>query len=141
MKPLRKYLKLIAVFLAVTFLMQSWNVYTYKATTVDEAVNSNYKQVKVKSYTDQTYRFEELEKVNEGYYRSTYKDSKTAKKLTDQITYEDGFEYVKILLREEQLYKVYVKEYNNTMSTVLTYVALLPILASTWFGIATYWGY
>ena len=53
MKPLRKHLKLIALFLSVTFLAQSCNVYTYKPTTVDEVVKSGFaNKIKVKTNTN-----------------------------------------------------------------------------------------
>jgi hypothetical protein len=40
MKPLRKHLKLIALFLTVTFLVQSCTVYRYKVATTKDAVSS-----------------------------------------------------------------------------------------------------
>ena len=38
MKPLRKHLKLIALFLTITFLMQSCKVNSYKPTTLNGAI-------------------------------------------------------------------------------------------------------
>ncbi len=129
MKPLHKHVKRIALFLAVIFLLPSCKVYTYKLTTVDEAVNIDYKMVKVKSGNDETYIFTNLEKIGEDHFGIALKNSRTAKKFYEQITYEDEFDYVKILLKKEQVNKVYVKKYNNTMSTILTYGALLPIFS------------
>ena len=138
MKPLRKHLKGIALFLATIFLLQSCSVYSYEPSRIDEAVNDSNKGVKVKSENNETYIFTDLEKIGEDHFGIALKNSKTAKKLSGQITYEDEFEYVKILLKKEQLNKVYVKKYNNTLSTILTYVALSPILATVGFAIAMY---
>ena len=128
MKPLRKHLKLIALFLAVTFLVQSCNVYTYKPTTVDEAVKTNLVKVKTKSKNSETYRFNDLENINNAYYGIAHKNSKTAKKLSDQITNEDEFNYVKILLKEEQLNRVYLKMRNKTLSIILPYAIGIVII-------------
>ena len=119
MKPLRKHLKPIALFLAVTFLVQSCKVYTYKATTVDAAINTDFKEVKVKSNNGETYRFDKLEEKDGVYYAIAKKNSKIAKKLVNQITYKDEFKYVKILLNEEQLGEVYLREHDKKLYTIL----------------------
>ncbi len=126
MKTQRKHLKLIELFLSVTVLVQSCKVYTYKATTVDEAVKTNLVKVKTKSKKNETYRFNDLENINDAHYGIAHKNSKTAKKLSDQITMEDEFNNVKILLKEEQLNRVYLKKHNKTLSTILPFA--IPIL-------------
>lgn len=121
MKALRRHLKQIALFLAVIFLMQSCKVYTYKSITLEEAVKFDYNKVKVKSRNNKTYRFDKLEKKDGVHYGTALKNSKTAKKLSDQITYKDEFSYVKILIKEHQLREVYVKEQDKTWSRILSF--------------------
>ena len=125
MKPLRKHLKLIALFLAVTFLVQSCKVYKYPQATLEEAVKSNDK-VKVNSNTNEKYIFTQLEKNNGQYYGITKSNSTTAKLLSDQITYQDEFNYVKILLNDEQLRDVYVKKHDKALSTIVS--ILVPVI-------------
>ena len=63
MKLHYKHLKLVALLLFVTFLVSSCKVYHSGTVSVDEAVSS-FKEVKVKSYDNETYRFKRLGKRN-----------------------------------------------------------------------------
>jgi len=124
-KPLRKHLKLIALILSVTVLLQSCSVYTYKPTTVVDAVNSGFAYtIKVKSINNESYTFAKLEKENEQIYGIVKKKSRTASILSNQITEIGVYNYdnVKILLKEEQFKEIYIKKRDKTLSTVIPIV-------------------
>ena len=103
MKPPRKHIKLIALFLAVTFLVQSCKVYKYKATTLDEVVKApKYQKIKVKTGLNQSYEFIKLVRENGRLYGLAKIQSETARKLKNQIIENSAYDYVKIIIHEEQ---------------------------------------
>jgi len=118
MKAIRKYLKLIILFFSFTFLLQSCKVYHTKTVTVDDAILSS-KRVKINSFRNDTYKFDELG-IEEGkLYGLTKKKSLTAKKLSFQ-NYKviDNSNYVKIWLPNSIVKDIHPQ--NNTMSTVVS---------------------
>ena len=134
MKPLCKYLKPIALFLAVTFLVQSCvTIYHAKSATIDEALyqskkprHKTFKNIKVKSSTKEVYKFKSLIKEEDKIYGIAHKNWKASELLSNQIVqYQD--DKVKILLTEEQINEIYLK--NNTFSTIAS-VGTIIIVAS-----------
>jgi len=125
MKPLRKHLKPIALFLAVTFLVQSCKVYHSGTVSVDEAISSQ-KRVKVKSNDNETYRFKKLDKNNGKLYGVAHRNSDAAHYLSSNIIDNtNGGKYVDILIPDKFISKIQL--HNKSLSTVLT--VLLPIIA------------
>ena len=126
MKTIRKHLKLIALFFSFTFLLQSCKVYQTKTVTVDEAIQSS-KRVKINTFRNDTYKFEELRKDDGKLYGITKKKSGTAKDLSFQ-GYEENAnsKYVKILLPDTIVKEVYLQ--NKTMSTVISIAVPLLII-------------
>ena len=129
MKPLCKHLKRIALFLAITFLVQSCKVYTYKPTSVNDAVKSGFaRKVKVKTNSNETFIFDRLEHKDGVYYGIAKKESATAKNLSNQILYQDDFNYVKISLTDVQFKQIYVKKHDKTLSTIVTILVPVTII-------------
>jgi len=117
MKTIRQHLKLISLFLAITFFIQSCSVYHTSDVTIDEAIVSNNK-VKLIS-TQDSYVFQDLQRENGNIYGITKKNSTTAKSLSSQITEDTkNSKLVKILLTNEQLKRIHLE--NKTMSTLGT---------------------
>ena len=120
-------LKWIAIALSVLMLMQSCKVYHGKTATVDEAVLSQ-KRVIAKNFINRTYRFNNLQKVDDKLYGKAKRSSKTAKDLSDWIIEDKSDEkWVVIELRERT-----IKEYriqNKTLGTILTIATVALICA------------
>ncbi|WP_372794674.1 hypothetical protein [Lutibacter sp.] len=126
MKAIRKHLKIVTLFFSFTFLLQSCKVYHTKTVTVDEAILSS-KRVKVNTYRNDTYKFEELRKDDGKLYGITKKKSGTAKDLSFQgYEEDDNSKYVKILLPDTIVKEVYLQ--NKTMSTVVSIAVPLLII-------------
>ena len=87
METIRKHLKWISFLLAIIFLFQSCKVYHNKTATVDEAVRS-FKRVKINSYGNHVYKFENLQIKEEQLYGLAKRSSKTAETLSGQIVEE-----------------------------------------------------
>jgi hypothetical protein len=133
MKPLREHLKPIALFLVVTFLMQSCvTIYHSKSATIDEALmvskkerSNTLKNIKVKSSTNRVYKFKSLTKEDGQIYGIAHKNWKSSKFLFNQIVqYQD--EKVKILLTTDQVNEIYLKNYflSNLIAITITPVVL-----------------
>ena len=126
MKPLRRHLKLIALFLAVTFLMQSCSVCNYKPTTLDNALKT-YKSttidgtvkgkcIKTKVKTQhRTYVFTKMEKENEQVFG--YEKRNTG--------------YNKIPLEQFQTIEIYTQRKDKTLSIILPVVGPLVFITMT----------
>ena len=65
-----KYLKPVALFPAVAILFQGCKVYSYhkETATIDEAINSDLKRVKVIAYDGRKYEFDSIYYKNEKLY-------------------------------------------------------------------------
>ena len=126
MKTIRKHLKLIALFLSVVFLLQSCKVYQAKTVMLDEAIQSSGR-VKVNSYRNDKYKFEQLIIEDGKLYGITKKKSLTAKKLSFQNHKEiDNSNDVKILLPDNIGKDIHLQ--NKTMSTVVSIAIPLLII-------------
>ena len=137
MKPLSKHLKLIALLLSVTVLLQSCKSYSYKPTTINAAVNApQYETVKIKTDNKESYLFIKLLRENGELYGLAEKQSKTAKKLSEQtaLISKYGYDYVKILLNEEQINKVYMRELVEAKSNPLNLLFFLGIVVVAMIG-------
>lgn len=117
MKTIRKHLRSVSLFLAITFFIQSCSVYHSSTASIDEAIQSNDK-IKLEA-TEDTYEFQELQRENGNIYGITKRKSVTADLLSAQIVEDTkGKKYVKILLRNDQLNNIHLQ--NKTMSTLAT---------------------
>lgn len=101
MKIIRRHLKIIVIFLAVTFSLQSCSVYTYKPTTVDNAVESGFaRKIKVKTNSHDSYTFIKMEREN-GAIFGVDKD------------------YGKTPLKRDQIKEIRIKKRDKTLSIVV----------------------
>ena len=132
MKTIRVYLKFISLFLALLITLQSCSVYHSKLASVDEAIQSVNK-VKVITASNDTYRFEKLQKENDQIYGVVKKGTETAIKLYEQGIMKDNIsEYVTVLLEDGTIKQIYLK--NKTLSTVLTITIPIVGVAVVIFG-------
>ena len=117
MKKIRKHLKIIAIILCISLLVQSCRVYRSNTISITEAVN-NSKNVKIKD-GNKKYKFKFLSVSENKFYGYTNKNSKTAKLLSEQIV-ETNLKYGlgKIELQEEQLKSIH--PVNITLSITLS---------------------
>lgn len=117
MKTIRKYLKWISFLLSIIVLFQSCKVYQNKSATVDEAVKS-LKRVKIISFGDNIYKFENLQ-IREGQlYGLAKKNSKTAETLSGQVVEENGnTKYAKIHILDNTIKEIHIQ--NKTMSIIV----------------------
>ena len=116
MKTLGHHLKWITITLSMLLVFQSCKVYQSKTVTVNEAILST-ERVKVNNFNNESYKFESLYKENEQLYGYTKIESRTAKKLTEQIV-EVNVKFVKILLSEKTIKEYHLQD--KTLSTVLS---------------------
>lgn len=126
MKTIRKHLRSVSLFLAITFFIQSCSVYHSNTASIDEAIQSNDK-IKLTSETEDNYEFQELQRENGNIYGITKRNSVTADLLSAQIV-EDTKDQknVKILLRNDQLNNIHLQ--NKTMSTLGTIAVPLVVV-------------
>ena len=116
------HLKLVAIVFTLALLFQNCKVYQSKTISVDEAASS-LKRVKVKSITNETYKFKSLEKRDNQLYGFTRNKSKTAKLLSDQIIETSlSKNQVKILLTEKQVNEIHL--INQGLSDFLTVISI-----------------
>lgn len=124
MKPIRKHLKAIAIFLAIIFLVSSCKVYHSKTVSVDEAVYSS-KWVRVKAHDGETYRFKKLEKTKGKLVGVLLRNSDDAYYLTSYIIDStNSGKNVHILIPDAFISKIQLQ--NKELSTVLSIV--IPVL-------------
>ena len=128
METIRKHLKWISFLLAIIFLFQSCKVYHNKTATVDEAVRS-FKRVKINSYGNHVYKFENLQ-IQEGQlFGLAKRSSKTAETLSVQIVeVKENNKYVKIHILDNTIKEIHIQ--NKTMSIIVPIgVTILAITA------------
>ncbi|MCJ7757846.1 MAG: hypothetical protein MUP24_06825 [Gillisia sp.] len=116
MKTTNSNLQLLAVLLSIVLVFQSCKVYHSETATIEDASRFT-DNIKVVSATNEIYKFESLQKEEGEIYGIVDENSKTAKKLSNQIVeiiYPEG--WVKIHLLEENIKEIYLQ--NRTMSTV-----------------------
>jgi len=127
MKKTKSNLKLITLIL-IMLLFQSCKVYKSKSITSDEAVEFQ-RNVKIKTTTNETYKFESLQKDDGKLYGIAKRNSRTAKKLKDKIVKTNSnSKFVKILLPDNFVDKIYYQD--KTMSTVSSILNTMLLVAS-----------
>lgn len=127
MKKAKSNLKLITLILSV-LLFQSCKVYKSKPITSDEAVEFQ-RNVKIKTTTNETYKFESLQKEDGKLYGIAKSNSRTAKKLKDKIVKTNSnSKFVKILLPDNFVDKIYYQD--KTMSTISSVLNTLMLAGS-----------
>ena len=130
MKKTKSNLKLITLLLSV-LLFQSCKIYQAKPITSDEAVEFQ-RNVKIKTTTNETYKFESLQKEDGKLYGIAKSNSRTAKKLKDKIIKSNSNnKFVKILLPDDFIDKIYYQDKTrSTVSSVLNTVMLAGSIAT-----------
>jgi 16S rRNA C1402 (ribose-2'-O) methylase RsmI len=103
----------------------SVNAYQTSIATIEEALieskktrPNTLKNIKVKSSTDQVFKFKSLTKEDEKIYGIAHKNWKTSELLSNQIVQFQG-DKVKILLTKDQINEIYLKDYSD--SNLLTF--------------------
>jgi len=142
MKTIKIHLKIVAFLISSMVVFQSCSVYKYRTATVTEAVNSGFTYtIKLKSADNNSYKFMKLEKKDGMIYGIVKNNSKTASTLSNQITEVGVYSNndVKILMKEGQFEKVYIKGRDKTLSTILNVgIPLVVVGGIIWIGAETY---
>jgi len=131
MKKTKSNLKLITLLLSV-LLFQSCKIYKAKPITSDEAIEL-HRNVIIKPTTNETYKFESLQKMDGKLYGIAKSNSTTAIKLKDNIVTSNlNSKFVKIVLPDNFNDKIYYKDYKtlSTVSTILDITALIISIAA-----------
>lgn len=131
MKTLNFNHKLISLLVGFLFLFQSCSVYHSKSVSPETAIASE-KKLKLRTGTDQFYKFRKLEKSSSGIYGIAKKNSKTAALLSADIEGNyPGNNDVKIIIPENTIEEIRLK--NKALSTSLNIAGVTVLL---WFLIA-----
>lgn len=139
MKTLGHHLKWIAIILSTLLVFQSCRVYHSKTATVEEATLFS-QHIKIRSTSDETYRFKTLLREDGKLYGITWRKGSTARKLSEQIVLVSAGkdkDEVKILLDENAIREYHLQ--NKTMS-ILIPILIPVILAALMFVVAVYGG-
>jgi len=139
MKTLGHHLKWIAITLSMLLVFQSCRVYHSKTATVEEATLFS-QHIKIRSTSDETYRFKTLLREDGKLYGITWRKGSTARKLSEQIVLVSAGkdkDEVKILLDENAIREYHLQ--NKTMS-ILIPILIPVILAALMFVVAVYGG-
>jgi hypothetical protein len=135
MKTTHHQLKWIAITLSTILVFQSCRVYHSKTATIEEATLFS-QHIKIRSTSDETYRFKTLLREDGKLYGVTWRKGSTASKLSEQIVHVIGKDKdeVKILLDENTIKEYHLQ--NKTMSV------LIPILIPIFLVglVYAYWG-
>jgi len=135
MKTIYHHLKWIAITLSALMLLQSCRVYHSKTTTVEEATLFP-QHIKIKTTSDETYKFQSVIREDGKLYGITWRRGSTANKLSEQVVLVFGKDKdkVKILLDENTIREYHLQ--NKTMSI------LIPILIPIFLAglVYAYWG-
>ncbi len=135
MKGTHKYLRLFARLLIFILLFQSCNIYRSKPVSVDRAVEFNRK-VKLKTKSNQVYKFNSLEKEGADLFGIAKANSKEAKLMAENIV-EKNYKgkFVKIGIAENSVEEVKLKDYTMSVITPIAiglavFVGLVAFIAS-----------
>lgn len=74
MKVIKKYTRIICLFMTMLFFIQSCTIYNFKSSTLDEAVESK-KRTKIVTKSGKRLRFKKILLVDNNYYGVKRKDS------------------------------------------------------------------
>ena len=131
---IKQCVKQFAVLLTILVLFQNCSIYRAKEATIDEATTFPGK-VKIKTTSNESYKFERLVKENGKIYGIARKNSNQAKKLIDKVLPESADnKFVKINLPDNFIEEIHLK--NKTLSTVLEIIGVLYIVAIAAGGLA-----
>jgi len=111
-----KYLKPIAIFLAIQVLCQCCRVYYKEPVSVDEAMNNKLKMVKIITIDDRELRFDSI------YYKND--------KLCGLLRAKKGKS--EVLIKEESIKEIYFLNPNKSAGFTLLLIVGVPI---AFFGI------
>jgi hypothetical protein len=128
MKKAKSHLHFIILLLSILFF-QSCKVHQTKTITSDEAIEFQ-RNVTIKTTTNETYKFESLQKEDGKLYGIAKSNSRTAKKLKDKIVKSDSNnKFVKILLPESFIAKIYPQD-KTTFSKVTSVLDTVLLVGS-----------
>ncbi len=139
MKTLGHHLKWIAIILSTLLVFQSCRVYHSKTATVEEATLFS-QHIKIRSTSDETYRFKTLLREDGKLYGITWRKGSTARKLSEQIVLVSAGkdkDEVKILLDENAIREYHLQ--NKTMSILIP--ILIPVILAALIFVAAAGGY
>ncbi len=139
MKTLGHHLKWIAITLSMLLVFQSCRVYHSKTATVEEATLFS-QHIKIRSTSDETYRFKTLLREDGKLYGITWRKGSTARKLSEQIVLVSAGkdkDEVKILLDENAIREYHLQ--NKTMSILIP--ILIPIILAALIFVVVAVGY
>ena len=127
MKRTKSNFKLITIVLSIVLSLQSCKAYQNKTVTIEDAVLVNQK-VKVKTFNNETYEFESLQKENGKLIGIATRKSDTAEKLKDFIIMDNpSSKFVKIRLADNLVKEIYLERKGK--ATKIIGGTLLGILA------------
>ncbi|MCZ6594545.1 MAG: hypothetical protein O6943_06460, partial [Bacteroidetes bacterium] len=132
------HLKWIAIILSTLLVFQSCRVYHSKTATVEEATLFS-QHIKIRSTSDETYRFKTLLREDGKLYGITWRKGSTASKLSEQIVLVSGKDKdeVKILLDENAIREYHLQ--NKTMSILIP--ILIPVILAALIFVVVAVGY
>ena len=139
MKTIHNPLKWIAITLSTLLVFQSCRVYHSKTATVEEATLFS-QHIKIRSTSDETYRFKTLLREDGKLYGITWRKGSTARKLSEQIVLVSAGkdkDEVKILLDENAIREYHLQ--NKTMSILIP--ILIPIILAALIFVVVASGY
>ena len=123
-------LRLITILISIILLLQSCSAYQSKSVSSEDAVLVS-KKVKIKTTSNQFYKFENLQKEEGLLIGIAKRRSKTAKSLMDKIISDDlNSKFVKILLPENFISEVHLEsKTQSAIATVLAIAGLSVVIA------------
>jgi hypothetical protein len=118
-------LRLITILISIILLLQSCSAYQSKSVSSEDAVLVS-KKVKIKTASNQFYKFENLQKEEGLLIGVAKRKSKTAKTLMDKIISKDrSSKFVKILLPENFISEIHLE--SKTRSAIATIVGIVGL--------------
>lgn len=119
--------KQFAALLTILVLFQNCSIYRAKESAIDEATSFPGK-VKIKTSTNEAYKFERLMQEDGKIYGVAKKNSKAVKKLKDNVVPESlDNKFIKVNLPDNFIESIHLK--NKALSTGLGVLGVLYIVA------------
>jgi hypothetical protein len=132
MKILPK-LRLTTLLLLIIFLLPSCGAYQSRSVSSEDAVLVSQK-VKIKTSTNQFYKFENLQKEDGLLIGIAKRRSKTANDLIDKIiTKDSNSKFVKILLPENFISEIHLKSKTRSVIATIFGIAGLSVVVGIGF--------
>ena len=130
---IKSNLGLITILLSSIILLQSCSAYKSSSVSSEDAVLVS-KKVKIKTTTNQFYKFENLQKEDGLLIGVAKRKSKTAKALMDKIITKDpNSKFVKILLPENFISEVHLE--SKTQSIIATTLGIVGLSVAIAIGL------